>query len=135
MKPRTVGRVAAVQGDPIEGKLKTSERRGRGSTRGGVVPRGGDCVTAGAARSGGAATACGQLADVVQEDRALEGVELRGVGRDLGEEGIGHEDGCLVAMAGVGVAQQGRDVDLRALARRSSEDRVGMALPFSILEM
>ncbi len=61
---------------------------------------------------GGATTSGGEFADVVEEDRALEGVELRGVGRDLGEEGVRHEDGGLVAMAGVGVAQQGRDVDL-----------------------
>ena len=54
----------------------------------------------------------GQFANVVQEDGPLEFVELRGVGGDLGEEGIGHQHRGLVAMAGVGVAQQGGDVDL-----------------------
>ncbi len=61
---------------------------------------------------GGAAAAGGEFANVIEEDGALQGVELRGVGGDLGEEGIGHEDRGLVAMAGVGVAQQGGDVDL-----------------------
>ena len=65
--------------------------------------------------SGRAAASGGQLADVVEEDGALKGVELRGVGRDLGEEGVGHENGGLVAMAGGGVAQQGGDVDLQSL--------------------
>src|SRR5579871_4518290 len=36
--------------------------------------------------SGGAATAGGQLAHVVEEDGALEGVELRSVSRNFGEE-------------------------------------------------
>ena len=49
---------------------------------------------------------------MVEEDGTLECVELRGVGRDLGEEGVGHENGRLIAMAGVGVAQQGGDIDL-----------------------
>src|SRR5882757_9278322 len=48
---------------------------------------------------------------MVEEDGTLQGVELRGVGRDLGEEGDGHENGRLVAVAGGGVAQQGRDID------------------------
>ena len=65
-------------------------------------------------RLGGATPSRCQFADVIQEDRALQCVELRGVGRDLGEEGIGHENGCLVAMAGGCVAQQGRDVDLKS---------------------
>jgi hypothetical protein len=62
---------------------------------------------------GGAAPACSELADVVEEDGALQFIELRGVHGDLGEEGIGHEDRGLVTMAGVGVAEQGGDVDLK----------------------
>jgi hypothetical protein len=50
---------------------------------------------------------------VVEEDGALQVVELRGVHGDLGEEGVGHEDRCLVAMARVGVSQEGGDVDLK----------------------
>jgi hypothetical protein len=62
---------------------------------------------------GRATTAGGELANVVEEDGALQVVELRGVHGDLGEEGIGHEDRGLVAMARVGVAQQGGDIDLK----------------------
>ena len=65
----------------------------------------------------GAATACGELAYVIEEDGALEGVELGGVCGDLGKEGVGHEDGGLVAVAGVGVAQEGRDVHLEGLGQ------------------
>ena len=65
--------------------------------------------------SGGTTTASSEFANVVEEDRALEVVELRGVHGDLGEEGIGHEDRGLVAMARVGVSQEGGDVDLEGL--------------------
>jgi hypothetical protein len=51
---------------------------------------------------------------VVEEDGALQVVELRGVHGDLGEEGIGHEDRGLVAMARVGVSQEGGDIDLKS---------------------
>ncbi len=51
--------------------------------------------------------------DVAEEDRPLQGVELRRcVGGDLGEERVGGEHGGLVGVAGVGVAQQGGDVHL-----------------------
>ena len=63
--------------------------------------------------SGGAATACGQLPNMVQEDGALQVIELRGVHGDLGEERVCHEDRRLVAMARVGVAQKRRDIDLK----------------------
>ena len=53
-----------------------------------------------------------EFAYVVEEDGALKVVELGGVHGDLGEEGVGHEDRSLVAMARVGVAQQGGDIDL-----------------------
>jgi len=62
---------------------------------------------------GRAAPACSEFANVVKEDRALQVVELRGVHGDLGEEGVGHEDRCLVAMTRVGVSQQSGDVDLK----------------------
>ena len=60
----------------------------------------------------GAAPSSGKLANMVEEDGALQGVELRGVHGDLGEEGIVHENGGLVAVPVVGVAQQGGDIDL-----------------------
>lgn len=62
---------------------------------------------------GGATTAGSELANVIEEDGALQVVELRGIHGDLGEEGIGHEDRGLVAMARVGVSQEGGDVDLK----------------------
>src|ERR1700729_4209900 len=58
-------------------------------------------------------TAGSEFANVVEEDGALQVVELRGIHRDLGEEGIGHEDRGLVAMARVGVSQKGGDIDLK----------------------
>ena len=111
MKSRDRQAGCSGQGDPVE-KTSTKDKERPREHPWWRDPSTEVCVIAGAARSGGAAPSGGQLADVVEEDRALEGVELRGVGRDLGEEGIRHEDGGLVAMAGVGVAQQGRDVDL-----------------------
>jgi hypothetical protein len=80
--------------------------------------------------SGGAATARGEFANVVQEYGALQFIELRGVHGDLGEERIGHEDRGLVAMARVGVSQEGGDVDLKgtseAIERR--QGRHGLAV-------
>jgi hypothetical protein len=64
--------------------------------------------------SGCTTTAGSEFANVVEEDGPLQIVELRGVHRNLSEEGIGHEDRSLVAMACVGVAQQGGDVDLKS---------------------
>lgn len=64
--------------------------------------------------SGGAASAGSKFANMIEEDGALQVVELRGVHGDLGEEGIGHEDRGLVAMARVGVSQEGGDVDLES---------------------
>src|ERR1700694_4917910 len=54
-----------------------------------------------------AAASCCQLPNMVQEDGTLQGVELGGISRDLGEERIRHEDGRLVTMARIGVAKQG----------------------------
>jgi len=84
----------------------------------------------GNAALGRATTAGGELANVVKEDGALEVVELRGVHGDLGEEGIGHEDRGLVAMARVGVSQQGGDVDLEGTgeAVERGEGRHGLAI-------
>ncbi len=80
--------------------------------------------------SGGTTTAGGKLANVIEEDGALQVVELRGVHGDLGEEGIGHEDRGLVAMARVGVAQQGGDVDLKSFgeAIERGQGRHGLAV-------
>lgn len=61
----------------------------------------------------GAATSGCQFPNVIEEDGALQSVELRGVSCDLGEERVGHQNGRLVAMASVGVAEQGRDIDLQ----------------------
>ena len=79
---------------------------------------------------GRATTAGGELANVVEEDRTLQVVELRGVHGDLGEEGIGHEDRGLVAMARVGVSQEGGDVDLKGAgeAVERGEGRHGLAV-------
>src|SRR5882757_9815464 len=81
-------------------------------------------------RLGCATTAGSKLANVVEEDGALQIVELRGVHGDLGEEGIGHEDRGLVAMARVGVAQQGGDVDLKSTGEpvERGEGRHGLAV-------
>jgi hypothetical protein len=79
---------------------------------------------------GSATTAGGELANVVEEDGALQVIELRGVHGDLGEEGIGHEDRSLVAMARVGVSQQGGDIDLKGSgeAVERGESRHGLAV-------
>ena len=82
-------------------------------------------------RSGGlgrTTTSRGEFANVVQEDGALQSVELRGVDGDLGEEGVGHENGRLVAMAGVGVAQQVQRCRPEALWR-DGRARTGSAWP------
>jgi hypothetical protein len=63
---------------------------------------------------GGTTASGGELANMVQEDGALQFVELRCIQCDLGEEWIGHEDRSLIAVACVGVAQQGGDVDLES---------------------
>jgi hypothetical protein len=78
----------------------------------------------------GATTSGCQLPHMIEEDGALQGVELGGVGRDLGEERVGHENGRLVAMAGVGVAEQGRDVDLQRFgeAIQRGESRHGLTV-------
>ena len=73
---------------------------------------------------GGSATTGGELSDVVEEDGTLEGVELRGVVGDLGEEGIGHEDVGLVLMAVVAVAKEDGDIDLKG-AREAIEGGEG----------
>jgi hypothetical protein len=78
-------------------------------------------------RLGHAAVATlGELADVVEEDRFLSRGEVRGVLGYLGQERIVEQDGRLVAVTGGRVAEQGGDIYLQ---------RVGIALPFSILEM
>jgi len=79
---------------------------------------------------GGAASAGCQLAYVVEEDGTLKSVQLRGVECDLGEEGIGHEDGGLVAVTGVGVAQEGGDIHLEGAGQpvERREGRHGLAV-------
>ena len=67
---------------------------------------------------------------MVEEDGALQVVELRGVHGDLGEERVGHEDRGLVAMARVGIAQQGGDIDLEGLGEtiERGQGRHGLAI-------
>lgn len=62
---------------------------------------------------GGAAASGSEFAYVVEEDRPLQFVELGGVEGDLGEEGVGHQNGCFVVAARVGVAEQGGDIHLQ----------------------
>ena len=60
----------------------------------------------------GAAASGSQFAHVVQEDGPLQGIEMRDVLGDLSQEGVVHQNGGLVAMTVIGVAQQGGDVHL-----------------------
>jgi hypothetical protein len=80
--------------------------------------------------SGRTTTAGSEFANVVEEDGPLQIVELRGVHGDLSEERIGHEDCSLVAMACVGIAQQGGDVDLKSTGEtvERREGRHGLAI-------
>jgi len=79
---------------------------------------------------GGATTAGSELANVIKKNGALQVIELRSVHGDLGKERIGHEDRGLVAMARVGVAQQGGDVDLKGLGEtiEGGQGRHGLAI-------
>ena len=72
----------------------------------------------------------GQLTDVVDEDRLLRRGEMRGVLGDLGEEGVGHEDGGLVLVARGRVAEQGGDVDLEGAGKaiERGQGRHGLAV-------
>jgi hypothetical protein len=67
---------------------------------------------------------------VVQEDRLLRRGEMRGELGDLGEEGVGHEDGGLVLVARGRVAKQGGDVDLEGAreAIERGQGRHGLAV-------
>jgi hypothetical protein len=84
--------------------LRVGSRERRAPPRRAALFLGEDGQAFGESCLGGATTAGGELANVVEEDGALQVVELRGVHGDLGEEGIGHEDRGLVAMARVGIA-------------------------------
>lgn len=79
---------------------------------------------------GGAFSAGSQLANVVQEDRALQCVELGGVVRDLRKEGVGHENGGLILVAVIRIAEQDRDVHLQGVrqARERGERRHGLGI-------
>src|SRR5882757_10354196 len=54
---------------------------------------------------------------MIEKYRLLERVELVDVSGDLSEKGIGHEHGCLVAMTRLGIAEQGRDIDLQCIGK------------------
>jgi hypothetical protein len=82
---------------------------------------------------GRSTTSGGQLPDMIEEDGALQGIELGGIGRNLSEERIGHEDRCLVAMAGIGVAEQSRDVHLQG-ASQAIQGREGWHC-FAVLDL
>ena len=79
---------------------------------------------------GSAAASCGEFTNVIEEDGTLQSVQLRGVEGDLGEEGVVHENGGLVAVAGVGVAQKGGDVHLKGAgeAIERGQGRHGLAV-------
>ena len=81
-------------------------------------------------RLGSSTTPGGQLSNVVKEDGTLQVVELRGVHGDLGEEGVGHEDGGFVLVACGRVAEQGGDVDLEGAgeAIERGQGRHGLAV-------
>ena len=63
--------------------------------------------------SGGAAAAAASSRTWLRKMERCSAVELRRVGGDLGEERVGGQHGRLVAMAGVGVAQQRGDIHLQ----------------------
>ena len=79
---------------------------------------------------GRAFAAGGELADVVEEDRPLQRVELRSVVRDLSQEGIVHEDGGLIPVAIAGIAKEDRDIDLESVcqARKRGQGRHRLAV-------
>ena len=60
-----------------------------------------------------AATPRRQLPYMVQEDRPLQRVQLRGVRSDLGQERIRHQHGSLLGVTGVRIAQQCRNIHLQ----------------------
>jgi len=68
-------------------------------------------------RLGRAAASGCELAYVVEEDGALQSVELRRVSGDLSEERVGHQNRCLVAVPRGGVAEQGGDIHLQRLSQ------------------
>lgn len=67
---------------------------------------------------------------MVEEDRTLESIELRGVGCDLSQKRIGHQHDGLVRVARVGVAQQGRHIHVEGLceAIERGERRHGLCV-------
>jgi len=79
---------------------------------------------------GGASSSGGEFTDMIEEDGALQRIELGGIEGDLGEEGIVHQDGGLVAVACVGIAQQGGDIDLEGAGEpvEGGERRHGLAI-------
>ena len=81
-----------------------------GCDRGGA----GGVVSGSLANLGGAADpALGQFADVVEEDRLLRRVQVSRILGDLGQEGVRHQNGGFVLVAGGRIAQQGGDIDLQ----------------------
>ena len=78
----------------------------------------------------GSTSSGGQFANMVEEDGALELVELRGVSGNLGEERVGGEDGGLVAVARGGVTEQRGDVHLERLGEtvERGQRRHGLAV-------
>jgi hypothetical protein len=62
---------------------------------------------------GGTASAGCQLTNVIQEDGTLQSIQLRGIGCNLGQKRIGHQNGRFVTVPGVGIAEKGGDVHLQ----------------------
>ncbi len=65
----------------------------------------------------GPAAAGSKFANVVQKDRSLQDIQLRGVVSDLREKGIGHKDGGFVPVPIVRVAKKDGDIDLQGVGQ------------------
>lgn len=77
----------------------------------------------------GAAAACCEFTNVIEEDGALQGIKLRGVGCDLSQERVCDEHGGLIGVAGGGVAQEGRDIDFKSPGETIQRAERGHGLP------
>ena len=85
---------------------------------------------------GASAAAECHVTDLVEEHRPLQRIQLRDVRRNLREERIAQKRRSSLRGGGCANREAGPQMSISsAAARRASEDSVGIALPFSILEM